>query len=94
MSLLKKYLNNIEQNEKYKALLENAKNEKEINDAIDKIESEISSKTREEQLKIWENLRKEFELLPANESLDNGRFYALMKLKKEKISAKLTNKRK
>lgn len=92
MTLLKKYLNNIEQNGKYKALLENAKNEKEINDAIDKIESEISSKTREEQLKIWESLRKAFELLPANESLDNGHFYALMKLKKEKISAKLTNK--
>ncbi|WP_109077444.1 hypothetical protein [Aggregatibacter kilianii] len=92
MTLLKKYLNDIKQNDKYKALLENAKNEKEINDAIDKIESDISPKTKEEQLKTWKSLYKAYELLPANESLDNGNFYALMKLKKEKISAKLTNK--
>ncbi|RMW85665.1 hypothetical protein [Aggregatibacter aphrophilus] len=92
MTLLKKYLNNIKQNDKYKALLENAQNEKEINNAIDKIESDISSKTREDQLKTWRILYKAYELLPTNESLDNGSFYALMKLKKEKISAKLTNK--
>lgn len=92
MTLLKKYLNNIKQNDKYKALLENAQNEKEINNAIDKIESDISSKTREDQLKTWRILYKAYELLPTNESLDNGNFYALMKLKKEKISAKLTNK--
>lgn len=92
MTLLKKYLNNIKQNDKYKALLENAQNEKEINNAIDKIESDISSNTREDQLKTWRILYKAYELLPTNESLDNGHFYALMKLKKEKISAKLTNK--
>ncbi|POY45026.1 hypothetical protein C3007_01980 [Avibacterium gallinarum] len=77
----------------YYEIIEKAQNERETDEAIEKIDSLLSSKTEEEQKQIWEHLYNQYKQISCFESLDNQHFYKLMSYKKQQLVNKLQGKK-
>ncbi|UXN37996.1 hypothetical protein N8E87_05960 [Avibacterium paragallinarum] len=77
----------------YSKMLENAQNEKEVDEIIEKIDSLLSFETEDTKKSIWNYLYSQYELIPCFESLDNQHFYKLMAYKKQQLATKVQDKK-
>lgn len=87
------FIQELKDQKHYYEMLENTKNKKEIDEAIEKIDSLLLSKTEGARKRIWNYLYEQYKQIPLLESLDNQHFYELMAYKKQQLETKLQGKK-